>query len=503
MSPVNPSQSRGSAAGQVLAAAPRTGGHFGQLQSQPQISWLKNGMQLISVLFAAIFLLYSCNPPASSSGGSAAGSGQTATKGGGTAPKKGLYFRDAAVVKSKNLYDTQRADQTYTNQLLLDGNPAAGTAIYTITKPAGYTGTVNIDPASGKITFQNAPGKFTVQATHAGKTASYTFTITGHFSLLVGRRNPRLVGRQLNGSLAVLNNTLYIIGGSYGSNLTDIWKSTDANIWTKVTTTSTAFTSRLSAISGYQVVAANGAIYLTGGDLGTGNYQDDVWKSKDGGKTWQESTTGTKFRSRGSHTAVALGAKIYVIGGNNRNVGRLNDVWESTGGDNWSEVNASTPNAGKFPARSGHSSVVISGGANAGIYVIGGFAGRRMNDVWRSTDGGVTWSQRTANAGFPARNFHNSVAVGQDIYVIGGFLGRTNRLNDVWKSTDGGANWTQVALAAGTTKFAARSAHGSAVLGSTMYVLGGTFLNRGNAEYLYDVWKSTDGATWKNVHAAP
>jgi hypothetical protein len=52
---------------------------------------------------------------------------------------------------------------------------------------------------------------------------------------------------------------------------------------------------------------------------------------------------------------------------------------------------------------------------------------------------GVTWSCRTANAEWAARNGHTSVvdAAGA-IYVIGGFGDNTTRFQDLWASTDGG-----------------------------------------------------------------
>ena len=92
-----------------------------------------------------------------------------------------LRFQTARAFKSKMLYDTQSADQTYKNTLLFNGNPVTSDVSYKIAKPAGYTGTISIDANSGEITFQNAPGVFSVQATHAQKTATYTFTITDHF----------------------------------------------------------------------------------------------------------------------------------------------------------------------------------------------------------------------------------------------------------------------------------------------------------------------------------
>jgi hypothetical protein len=53
---------------------------------------------------------------------------------------------------------------------------------------------------------------------------------------------------------------------------------------------------------------------------------------------------------------------------------------------------------------------------------------------------GVTWTCRTATAGWIARTGHTSVidAAGA-IYVIGGDGDNTGYFNDVWASTDGGA----------------------------------------------------------------
>ncbi len=53
----------------------------------------------------------------------------------------------------------------------------------------------------------------------------------------------------------------------------------------------------------------------------------------------------------------------------------------------------------------------------------------------------MTWTSRTAKAGWAARSGHTSVvdAAGA-IYVIGGTYGDgTTGYNDVWASTDGGA----------------------------------------------------------------
>ena len=65
-------------------------------------------------------------------------------------------------------------------------------AAYNITeKPAGLTNQITVHPTTGEVTFGAAaltkvnadgPQTVTVQAAHQGTTASYTFTVTDHFS---------------------------------------------------------------------------------------------------------------------------------------------------------------------------------------------------------------------------------------------------------------------------------------------------------------------------------
>jgi hypothetical protein len=92
------------------------------------------------------------------------------------------------------------------------------------------------------------------------------------------------------------------------------------------------------------------------------------------------------------------------------------------------------PNAWREPA------VLIARPAAAGATCAFGATGR----VFARSAAGVTWTSRTASAGWAARAYHTSVvdAAGA-IYVIGGTSNYdgdgTSNFNDVWASTDGGA----------------------------------------------------------------
>ena len=41
------------------------------------------------------------------------------------------------------------------------------------------------------------------------------------------------------------------------------------------------------------------------------------------------------------------------------------------------------------------------------------------NDVYISVDNGKTWTLRTASAQWPGRNFHSSIVMGTNIFIMG------------------------------------------------------------------------------------
>ena len=167
-----------------------------------------------------------------------------------------------------------------------------------------------------------------------------------------------------------------------------------------------------------------------------------------------------------------------------------NDVWQSTNGADWSLV---TGNAA-FAKRNQHAMTVFQGK----MWIVGGIPDGgsypRMNDVWYSTNG-ADWTLVNSNAQFSKRGGHKLVVhddgSGEKMYLIGGHDGLSasaNFLNDVWVSSDG-ANWTQLTASA---PFAGR--YGISVVsadGKIIAAVGGS--NGGNYR---DVWSSSDGINW-------
>jgi PKD repeat protein len=250
------------------------------------------------------------------------------------------------------------------------------------------------------------------------------------------------------------------------------------------------------------VVLPNGSIVLTGGSS-TGTDWNDVWRSADGGSTWTQVLANAPWHERNHHTSVALpDGSILVMGGGHGPIGitRLNDVWRSTDeGATWTQL-ANAP----WSERQELTSVVLPDGS---VVIIGGVDNSPSpswtNDTWRSVDGGSTWVRMTANAEWTARfGFSTNVLPDGSIVMIGGYGGADpldyHYLNDVWRSTDNGASWQQVT---GNAAFSPRGRHSTVVMPDGTIVLMGGYNDVSGGTYMTDVWFSKDkGATWTEAN---
>jgi beta propeller repeat protein len=158
--------------------------------------------------------------------------------------------------------------------------------------------------------------------------------------------------------------------------------------------------------------------------------------------SWTQVTASAGWAGRYDQSSVALpDGSIVLMGGINAEgvTHYFNDVWRSTDyGETWTQVNASAGWSSRCRANCvtlPDGSIVLMGGSQGGY--------TRYNDVWRSTDNGVTWTQMNASAGWSKRYGHSSVAMPDgSIVVMGGYDGDAK--NDVWRSTDTGTSWTLV-----------------------------------------------------------
>jgi hypothetical protein len=243
--------------------------------------------------------------------------------------------------------------------------------------------------------------------------------------------------------------------------------------------------------AGLQAVQHRGNFYVMGGRtpkivpeaFGDSIFHNDVWKSKDSGKTWNlvSGGHGAPWAARAYFQAVKKGRYMYVIGGQ-----------DSMAIDN------PDPTCGGAP---------LPPGACPDSILKSTF----FNDVWRSHDG-ITWEKMTGNAPWDPRAGLSAVVHRGWIYVTGGSVNDDSAIigpggppriyfHDVYRSRDG-RHWQKVNAEAPWAKRA------GAVLvsrGHYMYLLGGEdgfvcneFTPR-CPPYFNDVWKSRDGHYWKRV----
>jgi PKD repeat protein len=233
-------------------------------------------------------------------------------------------------------------------------------------------------------------------------------------------------------------------------------------------------------------------------DTSTGSPTIQFWNFGDNNFTgpWTQMTASAGWSHRNSPVSVTLpDGSIVLMGGFDSTIGEKNDVWQST--DNGLTWMQKTPGAG-WTGREGHSAVTMPDGS---IVLMGGFdntIGPR-NDVWKSTDKGATWTQVIGSAGWTPRYLQTSVVMPDgSIVLMGGYDNTTGWMHDVWRSTNSGATWTRMNATAAWT---ARYLHSSVAMPDGSIVLMGGCDE--TSTYKNDVWRSTDnGATWTQVNAS-
>ena len=203
---------------------------------------------------------------------------------------------------------------------------------------------------------------------------------------------------------------------------------------------------------------------------------------------WIEMTDQAEWEGRSNHQAVVLpDGNIVLMGGKNDLNSRNRDVWRSTDqGITWEQMTASA----EWSRRSNFSCIALPDGS---IVLMGGYIPNLgyMNDVWRSTDQGVTWSLMTEEPGWESRIRAKSVVLpdGSILLLGGSGLDESGQitLKDVWRSFDQGASWKEL-----NTVIPG--------LGTPLVLPDGSIVLLGSN----DVWRSNDyGTTWEHINEEP
>lgn len=199
----------------------------------------------------------------------------------------------------------------------------------------------------------------------------------------------------------------------------------------------------------------------------------------DGVLEWTQVTPAAPWPGRLDHAVVVHDDRLWVLGGYDPNArggasSYCDDVWSSADGITWQLMTDQAP----WKGRRGHAAVSLQGY----LMVFGGFAvdettGARgyTNDIWRSSDG-ETWELVTTEGDlWRSRMDHAVLVSGEDLYLFGGFYDGGLYLDDMWRSEDGGIHWTEVP---GGVMPGARASFAAGVDASgKLYLQGGSFKN--------------------------
>ena len=159
---------------------------------------------------------------------------------------------------------------------------------------------------------------------------------------------------------------------------------------------------------------------------------------------------------------------LWLVGNN------PNDIYRSTDeGVTWDSTGISTP-AGQTNVQG------IAVAPNGDLWLVGS----GPNDIYRSTDNGVTWD--SAGISTPAGQIlvaGITVALNGDLWLVGSFP------NDIYRSTDGGVTWDSTGIST--------PAEQMLVAGITVALNGDFWIVGSHPD---DIYRSTDnGVTWDSV----
>lgn len=261
-----------------------------------------------------------------------------------------------------------------------------------------------------------------------------------------------------------------------------------------------------SARFGHSTVTLSGNIILSGGYDGDyyipGIFYNDVWNSTDGGLTWTRLTGSAGWTGRWNHAMVPMADGSLIVAGGTTSGGYTdqnmwsgtyeNDVWRSVdGGFTWSQIKPT--NTSGWTPRYGFASFGLNDGS---VVVVGGYGNMSgyVHDVWRSTNNGLAWTQQTAAASWSYRAFFTGVVTASGhLMISGGNTSGFNATNQSWVSTDKGVTWTQQP----SPLWLPRYNHAMAMLSNgNIIIVGGDHGGAGRN----DVWITPDeGSTWSNA----
>jgi N-acetylneuraminic acid mutarotase len=272
----------------------------------------------------------------------------------------------------------------------------------------------------------------------------------------------------------VIGNSLYILGGSDGSALDSVERATIDPDGSLGQFAPVAGVRMVTARHGHATVVARNYLYVIGG-LGPSGTLDDVERTAigaDGSLGPFERVAGLALETaRSGHAALLLGDAVYLVGGTGR-AGTTSSVERApVDVDGLLASFASQPSA-MLARRDGMATAIVGNY----VYTMGGADGTVLASVERATlnsGGGALQPPAFSGVRFVASRSESATAViGNYVYMIGGAITGSNVVERSSIGAEGALG--QFAVVPGVTLVTPRRRHTAAVIQNYLYVIGGT-----------------------------
>jgi NHL repeat-containing protein len=285
-------------------------------------------------------------------------------------------------------------------------------------------------------------------------------------------------------SLEVFNGQLYA-GASNGIEGTTIWRNSNGNIWTAVTSPGFGVATPATNSVVFDMIEFNGYLYA-----GTGWWLDDgvpgqIWRSSNG-TTW-EMVGGGGFGNGNNLGIVNFAVFNNVLYASTFNTTDGFDVWRSATGNSGDWHNVANAGFGGGPNYKDITSLTVFNGY---LYAAVEASGSASAQVWRTNDG-TTWNQVNVNGFGDSNNFQTG-----GFAVFGGYLYIGTR-NDVTGAqmyrSNNGTTWIPV-ISAGFGDINNYKIE-------SLYSFGGNlYAGTDNGVTGIEIWRSIDGTTWSQIN---
>jgi N-acetylneuraminic acid mutarotase len=287
--------------------------------------------------------------------------------------------------------------------------------------------------------------------------------------------------RQLAASV-VIGDSLYVLGGfdTTGAGLGSVERASIAGDGTLGSFAALTGINLAAARGAFAGALFGGALYVAGGQSSAGaGLLDTVERAPinaDGTlQSFATVASTTLVTARSGHSAAVVGNSLYVLGGS--------DGTTSLGGSEVATIAAggtlsalTTATTTLSLPRAGHTLAV----AGSALYAIGGYSATTpLGSVDKATiaaDGSLSPFAPVAGVSLVTpRKLASSVVIGNQLYVIGGQDTSNAALGSLERATIGSdGTLSTFSTVAGVVLVAPRLGHTSVVIGSSLFVIGGT-----------------------------